>query len=286
MAVSHPDWPDSPLDAVDAAFAALTCEPDPMTLDLDPLRAGNDLPAGVMTLPALRDWLLAHPRAYTERDAVWRDLILRARLEGPTWVVAAVAMAMPALRRHAGRLHVGWAGDASDIDAEILTGFLAALRDLSQPAPYASLCMAAWRAGYELRQHAGEAVPVDDVEHLAGPRTPTVPYGHPDLLVQRAVGLGILDVSDEQPYIDLRLGQRAIEPIAAGMGISVDALRMRANRIDVRLARALASGLLTGVASPRAAAHLSADARHRASTRAGRATAGTGRVGTRVSTAA
>jgi hypothetical protein len=274
MAVSDTDWPDSPLDAVDDAFAALTCEPDPMTLDLDRLGDGNDLPGGVMTLPALRDWLLAHPRAYVGRDAVWRDLVLRARMDGPAWVVAAVAMAMPALRRYAGRLHTGWAGDAADIDAEILTGFLTALRDrvdLSKPAPYASMCMAAWRAGYELRQRTGQTVPVDDVEHVVGPRTPTVPYGHPDLLVQRAVGLGILDASDEQPYIDLRLGRRAIEPIAAGMGITVDALRMRARRIDVRIAHALASGLLTGAASPQAAAHLAASAKHRASTRAGRA---------------
>ncbi|MCW3818611.1 hypothetical protein ONA91_29650 [Micromonospora sp. DR5-3] len=277
MTVSDTAWPDSPLDAVDAAFAALTRDPDPMTLDLDKLGGGSGLPAGVMTLPALRDWLLTHPRAYTARDAVWRKLVLRARLDGPAWVVAAAGMAMPALRRCAGQLRVGWSGEAHDIDAEILTGFLAALRDrtdLSKPAPYASLCMAAWRAGYELRQRLGEAVPVDDVERIVGPRTPTVPYGHPDLLVQRAVGLGLLDACDEQPYIDLRLGRRAIEPIAAAMGITVDALRMRARRIDQRIAHALASGLLTGVASPQAAAQLAATATHRKRTRAARATAG------------
>ncbi|MEO3780492.1 hypothetical protein ABGB16_27495 [Micromonospora sp. B11E3] len=271
MAVSDIAWPDSPLDDLDAAFAALTCDPNPMTFDLDKLGGDTGLPGGVMTLPALRDWLLTHPRAYTARDAVWRDLVLRARLDGPAWVVAAAGMALPALRRCAGQLRVGWSGDAHDIDAEILTGFLAALRDrvdLSKPAPYASLCMAAWRAGFELRQRVGEAVPVDDVEHVAGPRTPTVPYGHPDLLVRRAVGLGLLDACDEQPYIDLRLGRRAIEPIAATMGITVDALRMRARRIDERIARALANGLLTGVASPQAAAELAATARHRKRTRA------------------
>lgn len=288
MAVSDTDWPDSPLDAVDAAFAALTRDPDPMTLDLDKMGGDNDLPGGVMTLPALREWLLTHPRAYTERDTVWRELILRARLDGPAWVVAAAGMALPALRRCAGQLRAGWSGDAHDIDAEILTGFLTALRDrveLSQPAPYASLCMAAWRAGYELRQRLGESVPVDDVEHVVGPRTPTVPYGHPDLLVQRAVGLGLLDACDEQPYIDLRLGRRAIEPIAASMGITVDALRMRARRIDERIARALASGLLTGVASPQAAKRLAASTKHRANTRAARA-AGTCRGATPVAVAA
>ncbi|MCO1593747.1 hypothetical protein M8C17_01040 [Micromonospora sp. RHAY321] len=276
MSVSEQDWPDSPLDAVDAAFTALTTGPDPMTLDMDALGPDTGLPGGVMTLPALRDWLLDRPRAYAARDAVWRDLVRRARLDGPSWVVVAVAMAMPALRRHAGRLHSGWSGDGADLDAEILTGFLTALRDrvdLAKPAPYAALCMAAWRAGHELRQRAGTAVPVEDVEHVTGPRTPHVPYGHPDLLVRRAARLGLLEHTDLEPYIDLRLGRRAIEPIAARLGITVDALRKRMNGIDERLADALAKGLLTSVVSPKAREYLQSRSIHRTKTRTGLATA-------------
>jgi hypothetical protein len=270
MTVSATDWPTSPLAAADAAFAVLTCEPAPLTLDLDTCDADAGLPGGVVALPALRDWLLAHPRAYTARDTVWRELIRRARLDGPAWVIAAVGMAMPALRRYAGRLCAGYPGDAADIDAEILTGFLSALRDrvdVAKAAPYAGLCAAAWRAGHRLRHQATEYTPVDNIEHVTGPRTPRVPYGHPDLLVQRAVGLGLLDACDEQPYIDVRLGRRAIEPIAARLGITVDALRMRLGRIDDRIADALASGLLTGVASPQAAHENAAKAQHRAATR-------------------
>jgi len=276
------DWPDSPLDAVDAAFAKLTCDPDPLSLDLDqlsePLGDDNDLPVtmpnGVIALPALQQWLLKHPRAYTVRDAVWRELIRRARLDGPEWVVAATALAMPALRRYAGQLRTGWAGDAYDLDAEILTGFLTALRDrvdLVRPAPYAALCKAAWRAGYELRQRDGaEAIPVDNLEHVTGPRTPKRPYGHPDLLVRRAVELGIVDPVDEQPYIDLRLGRRAVEPIAARLGIAVDALRRRVARIDERIADALTEGLLTEVTSPRVRHDLARKAERRQRIRASR----------------
>jgi hypothetical protein len=274
MSVSDTDWPASPLDAADAAFAALTCDPFPLTLDLDIFGGDTGLPAGVVTLPALRDWLLAHPRAYTARDDVWRELIRRARLDGPAWVIAAVGMAMPALRRYAGQLCADYAGDPSDIDAEILTGFLTALRDrvdLAKDAPHAALCRAAWRAGHALRRQSHEYTPVDNVEHLTGPRTPTVPYGHPDLLVRRAVGLGILDREDEQPYIDIRLGRRAIEPVAARLGVTVDALRMRLGRIDTRIADALASGLLTGITSPQATRDIVERAAHRAATRTGRA---------------
>ncbi|RLK24701.1 hypothetical protein DER29_2630 [Micromonospora sp. M71_S20] len=271
------DWPSSALDAAATAFAALTCEPAPLALDCAALGADTGLPQQVMSLPALRDWLLRRPRAYSARDEVWRELIRRARLDGPHWVVAAVGMAMPALQQHAARLCEGYDGDPADVDAEILTGFLAALRDqvdLAKDAPYASLCKAAWRAGRDLRLQQHEYLPVEDIEHLApGPRTPRVPYGHPDLLVRRAVTLGILDDEDEQAYIDVRLGHRAIEPIAAANGISVDALRMRLSRIDDRIAEALTDGLLSGAASPETLAHLHAQAQQRARCRAGRAAA-------------
>ncbi|WP_435124464.1 hypothetical protein [Micromonospora tulbaghiae] len=271
MSVSDTAWPASPLDAADVAFAALTTDPAPLSIDLDMFGPDDGLPKGVMALSAVRDWLLAHPRAYTARDVVWRELIRRARLCGPQWVVAAAGMAMPALRRYARQLSAGYRGDPDDIGAEILTGFLAALRDhvdLARPAPYAALCRAGWRAGHALRLQDGEFTPVEDVEHVVGPRTPRVPYGHPDVLVRRAVGLGILDQCDEQPYIDVRLGRRAIEPIAAGLGVTADALRMRLGRIDTRIAEALAKGLLTGAASAQAADALASHAERRAALRA------------------
>ncbi|NBE85456.1 RNA polymerase sigma factor [Micromonospora rubida] len=271
------DWPTSALDAAATAFAALTCEPAPLVLDCAAFGPDTGLPQGVLPLPALRDWLLRHPRAYTARDEVWRELIRRARLDGPHWLVAAVGMALPALRQYAARLCEGYAGDPADVDAEILTGFLTALRDradLTRPAPYAGLCRAAWRAGRDLRLQQREYLPVEDIEHVAaGPRTPRVPYGHPDLLVRRAVTLGILDPEDEQAYIDVRLGHRAIEPIAAINGVSVDALRMRLSRIDSRIAEALTDGLLTGGASPETVARLRLRAGQRGQRRAGRAAA-------------
>jgi DNA-directed RNA polymerase specialized sigma24 family protein len=203
---------------------------------------------------------------------VWRELIRRSRLQGPAWVIATVGMAMPALRRYAAALCAGYPGDPADIDAELLAGFLAAVRDrvdLGRDAPHASVLMAAWRAGYALRHQDRQTLPVADLEpHTAGPRAPKPPYGHPDLLVRRAVVLGLVDAEDEQPYIDVRLGRRAIEPIAATLGISVDALRMRLGRIDTRLAQALADGLLTGIPSAQAARAIATQAGHRTATRA------------------
>ncbi|WP_428962222.1 hypothetical protein [Micromonospora fluostatini] len=276
-----PAWPTSHLSAADAAYGALTCGPRPLTLDCDGLTwdIGNGadvrLPSGVVALPVLRDWLLAHPGDHAARDVVWRELVLRARLRGKEWTIAAVGMAMPALVRIAGRLSAGYQGDPADIDSEVVTGFLEALRDrvdLTRPALYASLTMAAFRAGRRLRLADDQTVPVEDIDHVvAASRTPKVPYGHPDLLVSRAGTVGIIDDADVQPWIEVRLGRRAPEPIAARLGITVDALRMRLGRADERLARAVTDGSLTEACSTEVVERTAALAKRRRSIRAGRA---------------
>jgi hypothetical protein len=289
------DWPASALQAADRAFTALGIDPAPLALDCaaltaaagtthgtaadttPPAGADLDLPAGDVPLPALRDWLMAHPHAYAARDAVWRELIRRARQGHPQWVIAAVGMAMPALVASAGQLAAGYRGDPADIDAEVLTGFLDALRttvDPAQDAPHASLCFAAWRAGRDLRLAQQEYVLVDDIEHAAAEsRMPPIPYGHPDLLVYRAQALKILDAEDVEPYIAVRLGHRALEPIAEARRVDLDLLRMRLNRADTRLAKALASGILTGTCSSEARDQLARRAAHRSNVRAGKAAA-------------
>jgi len=60
-----PHWPTSALHAADTAFAALTCEPDPLTLDCDSLGADLHLPPGQLPLPTLRDGLADYPTTTT-----------------------------------------------------------------------------------------------------------------------------------------------------------------------------------------------------------------------------
>ena len=256
----------SHLQAAELGFTALAEAPSPLTVDCDALTgpAATDigLPAGTLSVAALRQWLLANPDRHAARDAIWRDLVVRARLAGGHWRLAAAGMAMPALRAVANRLCHGFRVEPYDIDAEVLTGFLSALDDrvdVARPAVYASLVMAAFRAGRALRLAESEAVPVEDVEALAAvSQIPRRPYGHPDLLVERATALGLINPADEQPWIDVRLGHRAIEPIAARLGVTCDFLRMRLTRVDDRLANALATGLLTGTANTDAADRINA----------------------------
>jgi hypothetical protein len=77
----------------------------------------------------------------------------------------------------------------------------------------------------------------------------------------------VVDPADVQPWIDIRLGRRAPEPIAARLGISTDALRMRMSRADERLAVALTDGLLSGMVSQQTTRRLSRQARLRSAHR-------------------
>ncbi|MEV6527908.1 hypothetical protein AB0M43_38910 [Longispora sp. NPDC051575] len=253
----------SALAAVDHAWNLLTREPDPpLVLDCDVLAARWDVPAGtlpvrVWSLRGLRDWMLDHPDAHLARDVIWRETVTRARRGEPGWVIAAVGLAVPALVRCAGRLTAGYRGEAADIDAEILAGYLTALHgedlDLTRPAVYARLCWAGWRAGRALRRADEAEVPSTDMDTTPGSRAPEVPWRHVDLLVHHARDLGLIASDDAESWIDVRLGGRSCYLIAEARGLNVDVLRMRLNRADRRIASALADGRLTGHAFPDAA---------------------------------
>ncbi|WP_233585946.1 hypothetical protein [Micromonospora sp. BL1] len=130
---------------------------------------------------------------------VLRKLIRRARRDGPAWVITAVALAPPALRRYAGRLHTGWAGDAHDLDGEILTGFLTALRDRVNLGPPGAVRGAdaggGLTAGHPRRRSRRET------DLLVGPATaydePTLPT-RDDRPTPGAAGRSSRSLSDRQ----------------------------------------------------------------------------------------
>ncbi|GGJ90059.1 hypothetical protein GCM10010123_19870 [Pilimelia anulata] len=247
--VSGSGWvAGSSLAAAETAFDLLCTEPAPLALDCTALQA-DGLQAGQVPLPAVRQWLLAHPGDHAASDEVWRQLILAARLDGPAWVVAAVGMAIPALAAMSRELRGRFTdADPADIDAELLTGFLEALRDRldrEQAGLLPRLRMAAWRAAWRLLTRDLDVEPLDDIEHaVPASRTPRPMVAHPDLLVLRAVQLGVIDADDAEAWIDIRLGHKAPEPHAARLGVTVDALRMRLGRADRALHAALRSGAL------------------------------------------
>ncbi len=229
------------LTVAEDAFRLLVCQPAPLAFDARPIVG---LPDRHLALDELRDLLRTPDTAGATVDVVWRQLAEQARTWGPAWVVGAVGVAMPGLTRMAARLSAGYAKLAEDIDSELLAGFLAELRtgDLHAPRVWLRLCWAAWRAGLKARR-------VDDLAELpadvpVGSRIPYRPYGHPDLILGRAVAAGILTVAQADLIGSTRIGDVLIEQIASERGQPGSVIRMRRKRAERKLVAALEQGYL------------------------------------------
>jgi hypothetical protein len=178
---------ESPLDTAETSFRLLTTGPGSLSLDCTTLAPG--LPRGPIALLTLRELLASHEVTDDARDAVWRELVARTRQSGPSWTVAAVGMAMPALRRIALSLTRDLAcGDPVDIDIAILAGFLRGLHrvdtQLSDIRP--RLCEAAHWSGESTRRHVVGRAPAS--EPPPAPR----PWYHPELALIDAISDGVL----------------------------------------------------------------------------------------------
>ncbi|MDF5757607.1 hypothetical protein [Spongiactinospora sp. TRM90649] len=188
---------ESPLDTTETSFRLLTTGPGGMALDCTELAPG--LPRGPVGLRDLRLLLTSYQVTDEARDAVWRELIARARHSGSAWKVAAVGMAMPALRRIAlGLTRDLPCGDPMDIDIAIIAGYLRALHRADTDLPYvrSHLCAAARHAGETTRRHlitkAERRRPATEPPPL--PR----PWYHPDLVLIDAVTDGVLSEHDAE----------------------------------------------------------------------------------------
>jgi hypothetical protein len=238
----------SPLDSADASFRALTQGPQPLALHAASFAPG--LPGRLVPLDELRALLLHPATGAGARNKVWAELVRRARSGSPAWVVGLVGVAMPGLRRAAATLSASYRGDPADLQTEILTGFLAAMRGLDlddlDRVPLASrLCWAAWRAG--------QAYACTDARYTASRRdlpdgydAPSMPWGHPDFVLAAAVTRGVLTPAQAQLIGRNRLEGIPLAQIASEMGISHSALCNRRKRAEKAITEAIRGGVLSG----------------------------------------
>jgi hypothetical protein len=234
----------SALRVAQRTFDLLTAEPSP--LHLDGRGFGADLPAGPIGLGELRSLLLRPATSIATRDAVWRELITRARGDRSTWVVVAVGMAMPGLRRAARGLSIAFLGDLADLEAEIVRGFLEALTavDVTDSALCARLVRAAHKAGTRL-VHAEAAF--DGARWAAyQSRAPRPPWGHPDFLLLAAIAAGVLTDDEARLIATTRLERVPVATIAAQLGERTNTVVVRRHRAEHRLAAAIADGTVPG----------------------------------------
>jgi hypothetical protein len=134
---------------------------------------------------------------------------------------------------------------AEDIDSELLAGFLHALRidPLDPPRIWLRLCWAAWRSGLTARRSDTTVELPADLP--TGSSTPRRPYGHPDLILGRAVAAGIITQRQADLIGETRLGDVLVEQIAAEQGVSSSVIRMRRKRAERVLVKVLTHGDVT-----------------------------------------
>jgi hypothetical protein len=228
--------------SVEHLFAGLVHAPTPHYFDARLIRGVER----VLPLDQLRDLLQCEQLDADTTDAVWRQLTGHARHWGEPWTTIATAIAAPGLTRMAGRILRGTGGRFDeDVASEMLTAFLSALRgaDLAPPRLWLRLCWTAWRAGVRATHTDATSAQPDDVP--SGARSPVRPYGHPDLLLGRAVAAGVIPQQAADLISATRLDHVLLTQLAAEQNVSPVVLRRRRRRWEAQLVDALRQGLLT-----------------------------------------
>lgn len=226
------NWPDNPLDAARVAFGWLTAGDHPVSLDG---RLFDHLPNRLIPVDELRDLLLEHGCPRPVWDQVWAHVINRARTEGGTWTITAVGLALPMLTALAARLTERYADDPSDIHAEIVRGFFDALAtlDLAEGRIMVRLRWAAYRAGHRaLLDGMDGPTPTPPGRDVSEPKSPS---GHPDVVLARAVAVGVLTRTEAEVISETRLGDVALHDWAAHHKIEFWAAYKTRKRAEGRL---------------------------------------------------
>jgi hypothetical protein len=227
----------SPLDAAGTAFRLLVTGPRPLGLDG---RTIAGLPDRDLAMDEVADLLLQPGTGYAIRDRVWTLVVHRARELGPDWTIAAVGLALPRLRRIAAHMARSVpAGQVADLESELLTGFLTALRDLD-PAPgriAARLTWAAYRAADRYRNTGPARCGV--VFPLAASVPPPRPWGHPDFVLAQAVADRVLSSYEAELIAATRLEAATLDDLARRWGLPRTTLSDDRARAEARLVRAL-----------------------------------------------
>jgi hypothetical protein len=223
---------DSPFDTLEKTFDLLVTGPNPLALDGTSL---DGLPDRAIPLGELKAMLLHPSVSFDVRDAVVDELVARSRAKGGAWTVGLAGVLLPGLRRAVWPLVQACPGKAADIEAETLAAFLAAVvRCEPGRARLASrLCWLA-RIGADrlLRAEVAERARPGTDPVSAAPRRP---WGHPDLVLERAVRAGVIGAADAELIGATRIGDVELAEVANALGISYKACHQRRRRAESAL---------------------------------------------------
>ncbi|WP_017626855.1 hypothetical protein [Nocardiopsis chromatogenes] len=174
-------------------------------------------------------------------DKVWRGIVTRAREGDPAWTVIAVGLALPGLAAARRRLCRDLPEEAADVEAEMLTAFLAELKTIP-PATQAlcpKLIYAARKAGQRHRdrvlRNRHRTTDFEEENVLA----PLPSSDGPVTLLGAHVRNGILTHAEADLIARTRLENTSLTRAADDMGLTYITARRCRQRAQARIVEAL-----------------------------------------------
>lgn len=138
----------------------------------------------------------------------------------------------------------GFPGDADELDAELLVGLVEAVGAFEPGGGHvaARLLTGPWSRAKRARR-AAEA---DFGRHvgLLDSLPPPPPFGHSELVLAKAVALGVVSGEEAELIAATRLGGRALHQVADEAGETYGAIRRRRWKAERRLVQAIAEDRL------------------------------------------
>ncbi|GAB1644331.1 hypothetical protein [Krasilnikovia sp. MM14-A1259] len=237
LAAVTPSRSESLLDAIDYRFRLAGQGPQPLSVDGRAL--GHGLPRRPIALVELSS-ILMHPSCSPEAaDAAWRLLVAGARTGAERWIVGAVGVALPGLRR---RAHHLWKLSAGDVDAALIAQFMQALTsvDIAKPGVVTRLLNTAFskaRSELDKREPAS-----GQVAFVPESRVQTTGLNHPDFVLARAVRADVITAAEADVIGATYLEATSVGEYAERVGRSYWQVYRQRGAAVQRLVAAIRSG--------------------------------------------
>lgn len=226
----------SPLNSVRAAFRTLVDTDPPLTIDGWNLSA--DLPTRNICIDKLFELMWKQATEQSIKDAIWVEIVRLTQSVGQPWALVAAGLMAPALHSAARRVLTHHVGDRADVEADILLGFIEALR-IADPSMR--------RLAHHLKQVAYQRaisayqVPTQHLNQSSGLRpVPLVRRrGHTDLVLAQAVEDNALTMIEAELIGRTRLEDTDLHTVARDLDLPHDECLLRRKHAETQLARYL-----------------------------------------------
>lgn len=222
-----------PFETLEASFQLLCKGTRPLVLHGGPF--GPPLPDRAIALSELRGMLLHPGTPAVCRQRVVAELVCRALDRGGDWTVGLAGVLLPRLTAEVVALCRARREEAADLQASVLAAMLEDLATCDRDDPRVGDRLV-WSATRRAKRRL-----VSGLADAAGrvsdnlPAEPPRPWGHPDLVLIRAVASGVVTVDEADVIGETRLSGVSLRHYAASHAIALQTLSRHRARAEERL---------------------------------------------------